>query len=41
MVNYLLTNDGLNELNYICLNNTIASAYLSMASKLMISIYLQ
>ena len=38
MVSYLLINDGLNELNYICFNNTIASDYLSVASKLIICI---
>jgi len=38
MVGYLLINDGLNELNYICFNNTIASDYLSVASKLIICI---
>jgi NADH:ubiquinone oxidoreductase subunit 2 (subunit N) len=38
MVSFLLINDGLNELNYICFNNTIASDYLSFASKLIISI---
>jgi NADH:ubiquinone oxidoreductase subunit 2 (subunit N) len=38
MVNYLLINDGLNELNYICFNSTISSDFLSVGSKLIISI---
>jgi len=37
-VSFLLINDGLNELNYICFNSTIASDYLSFVSKLIISI---
>jgi NADH:ubiquinone oxidoreductase subunit 2 (subunit N) len=36
--NYLLVNDALNELNCICFNNTIADDYLSVVSKLIISI---
>ena len=38
MVSFLLVNDGLNELNYICFNSTIACDYLSFVSKLIISI---
>jgi NADH:ubiquinone oxidoreductase subunit 2 (subunit N) len=38
MVSYLFINDGLNDLNYICFNSSIASDYLSVTSKLIISI---
>ena len=38
MVSFLLVNDGLNELNYISFNSSIACDYLSFASKLIISL---
>jgi NADH:ubiquinone oxidoreductase subunit 2 (subunit N) len=38
MVSYLSINEGLNDLNYICFNSSIASDYLSVTSKLIISI---
>lgn len=38
MVSFLLVNDGLNELNYISFNNSIANDYLGFASKLIISL---
>ena len=38
MISFLLINDGLNELNYISFNSSIACDYLSFASKLIISL---
>ena len=38
MLSFLLVNDSLNELNYISFNSSIASDYLSFASKLIISV---
>jgi NADH:ubiquinone oxidoreductase subunit 2 (subunit N) len=38
MVSYLCINESLNDLNYISFNNSIASDYLSVISKLVISI---
>lgn len=38
MVSYLLTNEGLNNFNYLCFNSSIASDYLSVIAKLVISI---
>jgi NADH:ubiquinone oxidoreductase subunit 2 (subunit N) len=37
LLNFLLINDNLNELNYLCFNNSITSGYLSFGSKLIIS----
>jgi NADH:ubiquinone oxidoreductase subunit 2 (subunit N) len=38
MVSFLLVNDGLNELNYISFNSSIANDYLSFSAKLIISL---